>query len=562
MSKHPNINKYKNKKWEQALTCTLGDGLGLNQFFSSSRLYVKSSQVINTEIHLHLMSLDSFGVCPYCGQISCQVHSTYVRTLSDLPILSQKVILLFKARKFFCKNDECSKKTFAEQPGEEICRYQRRTQRCESVIGNLCSRMSASSASLSLQAMEIPVSRSTVLRVIYRMPIPYLGVITELGVDDWAFRKGVTYGTILVNMQTGDVIDLLGDRETASFECWINKHPQITLVSRDRSTDYSSAIANTGRKIIEIADRFHLVKNMTDCITKVISQNYVEYRKSLFVQEVALINQVQESADDPSIISIKLDTRTNMFNEVKELQAKGFKINAIARKLHIARQTARKYMIYNELPPRRSKARNEYYKFDQYVEHEYINGKSLSQIYREIKSEGFMGSFSPFHYHYNYLSKQKLKKPKQIKSKPVDNREPLVPIKTISITAFKSIKGYKLNNNAKKLIDTLMGFSWFENIYNAAKAFYEIIMGDDSRKLAEWINEYKHTTINKLATFIKGIILDQEAVKNAIEYTQSNGIVEGLVNKLKTIKRMMYGRAGLELLKRKMVLTNKSIQLK
>lgn len=227
------------------------------------------------------------------------------------------------------------------------------------------------------------------------MPIPFLGVITEVGVDDWAFRKGVTYGTILVNMQTGDVIDLLGDRETACFECWINKHPQITLVSRDRSTDYSSAIANTEREIIEIADRFHLVKNMTDCITKVISENYVEYRKSLFVQEVAIINQVQESPDDPPIISIKPDTRTNIFNEVKELQAKGFNINTIARKLHIARQTVRKYMVYNELPPRRSKARNEYYKFDQYVVHEYINGKSLSQIYREIKSEGFMGSISP-----------------------------------------------------------------------------------------------------------------------------------------------------------------------
>lgn len=107
-----------------------------------------------------------------------------------------------------------------------------------------------------------------------------------------------------------------------------------------------------------------------------------------------------------------------------------------------------------------------------------------------------------------------------------------------------------------------MSFSWFENIYNAAKEFYEIIMGDDSGKLTGWINEYKNTTIKKLETFIKGIILDEKAVKNAIDYTQSNGIVEGLVNKLKTIKRTMYGRAGLELLKRKMVLTNKSFQLK
>lgn len=562
MSKHPNINKYKNKKWEQVFTCPLGDQLGLNQFFNSSHVHVNFSQVINTAIHMHLSSFDSFGVCPYCGHISYQVHSTYVRTLADLPILGQRVILLFEARKFFCKNDECSKKTFAEQPGDEICRYQRRTQRCERVIGNLCAKMSASSASLLLQVMEIPVSRSTVLRTIYRIPIPYFGVVTQLGVDDWAFRKGVTYGTILVNMETGDVIDLLADRETASFECWINKHPQITLVSRDRSTDYSSAIANTGREIIEIADRFHLVKNMTDCITKVISEHYVEYRKSLSIQEIAINTQPQIAPEEPTLTDMKIDTRTNMFNEVKELQAKGFKINAIAKKLHIARQTVRKYMLFQELPVRRSKVRNEYYKFDQYVENEYIKGKSLSQIYREIKSKGFTGSISPFHYHYSYLSKQRIKKPKAVKNRPVDNREPLVPIKTISITTFKSIKGYRLNEDAKKLIDTLMTFSWFKSIYNAAKAFYEIIMGGDSSKLTDWIKEYRNTTINKLGTFIKGIILDQKAVKNAIDYTLSNGIVEGLVNKLKTIKRMMYGRAGLELLKRKMVLTNKSIQLK
>ncbi len=220
MSKHTNIRKYKNKKWQQAFTCTLSDRLGLNHFFNSSRLHIKFSYVTNTE-YLHLKSLDSFGICPYCGQISYQVTSTYIRTLTNLPILSRKVIHLFEALKFFCKNDECSKKTFAEQPREEICRYQRRTHRCESVIGNSCTKMSASSTSLLLQAMEIPVSRSTAPRTIYRIPIPYCGVVTEGGVDDWAFRKGVNYGTILVNMQTGSVIDLLENRETVSFECGI-----------------------------------------------------------------------------------------------------------------------------------------------------------------------------------------------------------------------------------------------------------------------------------------------------------------------------------------------------
>lgn len=102
-----------------------------------------------------------------------------------------------------------------------------------------------------------------------------------------------------------------------------------------------------------------------------------------------------------------------------------------------------------------------------------------------------------------------------------------------------------------------MGIKWFEYLYNAAESFYEIIMGNRVDALTQWIEEAENTTISKIKTFVTGIILDQKAVENAIVYPISNGIVEGFVNKLKTIKRMMYGRAGLELLKRKMILSNR-----
>lgn len=430
MSKQPSNNKDSDKKSEQC------DSLQLNQFFNYSDLLVESTEVIDSDIYLYLKSFNSFGICPYCSQINHQVHSTYVRTLVDLPVFGRKVVLRFNARKFFCKNDSCSKRTFAEQPGE-ICRYRRRTKRCEELISTLSINMSSPTASHSLRFMQIPISSSTVLRTIYHIEMPQLADVAELGVDDWAFRKGVTYGSILVDLQTKNVIDLLGDR-----------------------------------------------------------------------------------------------------------------------------QTARKYIAYDNLPPRKSHVRNDYYKYDRYVEQEYTNGKSFRQIHKEIKSKGFKGSFSPFHYHYKYLSDEKMEnKSGKIKTKPVDNREPLIPIKVISIITFKSIKGYSLNNQAIKLIDTLMTFDWFQEIYNAAKSFYQIIMGTDSNKLTGWISQYQNTTIAKLKTFIKGIVLDRKAVQNAITYNTSNGIVEGFVNKLKTIKRIMYGRASLDLLKRKMILTNKSIQL-
>ena len=575
MPKYPIVDKCSDKKTESQYKkekTTADDKLHLNQFFKSSELYVVSSDTTDDKIQISLRASNAYGICPYCGSTSHQVHSTYIRKLTDLPILGNKVSVLLGVRKFFCKNKICSKKTFAEQPGDQIYRYRRRTKRCETTIGELGIKMSAVNTSMVLKSMNIPLSSSTVLRAIYRIDLPEMGEITELGVDDWAFRKGLVYGSILVDMKKGNVIDLLADRETERFESWIREHTEVTLVSRDRSTNYSSAISNTGRDITEVADRFHLIKNLSDCITKVISENYTEVRNALCPQEIPFIKEM-EPADIPTekptderiTISTKTrkeDSRLKMFNEVKELQTKGFKIAAIAKRLHITRQTVRKYKAYEQLPDRRSCTRNEYYKFDIYVEDEYAKGKYLSHIHKDIQNMGFKGSLTPFHDHYRYLCQNKAKSSGcKSRIKPIDNRTPLIPVKAISATIFKTIRGCKFNQESTILIDKLMGIEWFETLYNGTKSFYEIIMGDKKEVLKLWIEEYKHTTIAKLKTFITGIILDMKAVENAIVYPISNGVVEGLVNKLKTIKRMMYGRAGLELLKRKMVLSNRKIQL-
>jgi len=419
--------------------------------------------------------------------------------------------------------------------------------------------------------MGIPLCNTTVLRDIHRIRIPENKEITNIGIDDWAFRKGINYGSIIVNLGTGHVIDLLGDRERDSFSKWLECHQQVSLVSRDRSTEYSTAIALSGKRIIEVADRFHLIKNMSDCVTKTISENYSDYRNAvrsgneITPEEKCIQPDIQEicndklSGDKKQEVNNNTDSRTIMFNEVKELQDKGFSIGAIAKKLKIARQTVRKYRNYTSLPPRKSSPRNEYFKFDSYVESEYSNGKSLVNIFHEIKNLGFKGSKTPFHDHYRYLSKgrkgRRTDRPKSIKKiKPQDNREPLIPVKTISSIVDKGIRMKELDEKEDILIQTLISIPWFKEIYNAATSFYKIFKEPNGGQLAEWINEYRDTELAKLKTFITGIILDMKAVENGIKYPFSNGIVEGFVNKLKTIKRMMYGKAKLMLLKRKLVL--------
>lgn len=520
----------------------------LSALYSPSDLSVEQVEFEDMRTyHVYARCNLPHGVCPYCGCVSHRVHSRYHRTITDLSILGHPVIITFAARKFFCSNPDCRRKTFAEQPGDEVFRYRRRTRRCEMAVTQHGLRCSSESARKLLSAIGVCLSGDTVLRDIHRMSVPERPEVKEIGVDDWAFRKGVTYGSIIVSLETESVIDLLGDRDVSSFKTWLDGHSQVAIVSRDRSTDYTAAIAATGRNITEVADRFHLNMNMSACVTKVIGSHYDEYRSTVRPAEV------QEAP--------KVDSRQVMFNEVKELQAEGLNIAQIAHRLDIARQTVRKYMSWDTLSKRASKERLPYYLYDTYVEEEYRHGKDLHKIFLEIKEKGFPGSLTPFYDHYSYLSDghhgyRSRKEVEKMKNTPRSDREPLLPIRQIAQIVDKSIRKKKMVKDEVTLVEKMMSFGWFRDIYNAASSFYATIMGDDINDLDTWLENYGKSPIQELRSFAYGIRMDLKAVRNAIALEISNGIVEGFVNKLKEVKRVMYGRASLNLLKRKMVFSD------
>lgn len=536
--------------------------LNLSFLFKSAELTVESVCIESSEIHIYLKSSNPSAVCPYCQRESNKVHSRYVRQILDLPILGKRCILHVEVRKFFCKNSDCSHTTFSEQPGNELFRYRRRTRRCELHVLRTGITCSSNKASNLLSFSGIPVCNTTVLRDIHRTTLPSHKHVRRIGVDDWAFRKGVDYGSIIIDQDTGHVIDLLGDREHDSFKSWMDEHSDVCLVSRDRSTEYSAAIASTGRKVCEVADLFHLVKNMSECITKVISDNYDSYRE--------LVKEKTRPAIEPSTTQPgstvepqkKEDSRMAMFKEVKRLQALGKTPAWIARNMKIAHQTATKYCAMDILPERKPKCRNEYYKYDAYVECEYAKGNDLTVIFKEIRSMGFKGSKTPFYDHYHYLSdghhgyrskKQKEEMAKNARTTVKAN--PVLPIKMLSIIVDREIrnKGYG-NEQYEDTISKLFSLTWFHELFVAAKTYYAIMNGKDEKCLSMWVNKYSHSTVKQIRTLALGLSIDIKAVSKAITTDIRNGITEGFVNKLKEVKRTMYGRAKLELLKRKMML--------
>lgn len=489
------------------------------------------------------------------------MHSRYHRDVHDLSILGKEVFLTLEVRMFFCKNSDCTKKTFAEQPGNEIFRYRRRTRRCETAVIRQGLSVSSGMANKLLSFSGIVLSRSTILRDLHRLCPPAYKDVEEIGIDDWAWCKGLSYGTIIIDLRNKRPIDILGNREESSFRSWIENHNQVRLISRDRSTEYSSAIRSIDRPIIEVADKFHLIKNMSDRFAKLIGEHYPDYRNAIRdsqnVKEEVIYNELEDVKS--SLGPKREDSRMIKFIEVKRLQLKGFRPSAIADKLGIARQTATKYCKMEMLPEYNRKHRNSYHLYSQYVEEEAATGKSLDDIYHEICQMGFRGSRSPFYEYFKYLSDgHKGYRPKGYKpiAKKVETISQLAPIKLISSMVTRSIFSKKRNPKEEQLIELLSRFTWFNQMYEACTEFYELITGNDPDALIRWMRKYWKTKVNTLKTFITGIKMDFKAVKNTIKYNVTNGITEGFVNKLKVVKRVMYGRAGLELLKKKMIMEN------
>ena len=211
------------------------------------------------------------------------------------------------------------------------------------------------------------------------------------------------------------------------------------------------------------------------------------------------------------------------------------------------------------LPARNSKLRNQYYRYDMYVEQECAKGRPMCSVFEEIKSQGFSGSLTPFYDHNKYLSDgHRGYRPKGWKpvteNPPKDNRSELVPVKALTTMVDKAIRQKDMTEEEIDTMRILNTLGWFREMYDATEKFHAVITGSDTAELIRWMKRFWKTSIATLKTFIIGIMKDFKAVRNTIRLNVTNGITEGYVNKLKAVKRLMYGRAGVELLKNKLVL--------
>jgi transposase len=222
------------------------------------------------------------AACPDCGMVSGSRHSSYLRTIQDLPSQGTPVTIRARATRWRCRNAACGRRVFAERLPHLAARYGRRTTRLDEIVRLFGHSAGGRSSERLMSRLGMSVSDTTILRSIKEAARPKAGhvPVRVVGIDEWAWRKGLNYGTIIVDLEQRQVVGLLGDRSSSTSAAWFMEHPELEIINRDRAGLYADAARQGAPQARQIADRFHIVKNFRETIERQLGRYEAPIRKT------------------------------------------------------------------------------------------------------------------------------------------------------------------------------------------------------------------------------------------------------------------------------------------
>lgn len=513
------------------------------------------------------------GRCPLCKRRSTRVHSRYSRTLADLPISGCPVRLRVCVRRFFCRRRRCRRKVFVERLGELALVYARRTQRLSVSQQEIGLALGGNAGARLSRKLGQSTSASTLLRLVRRLPAvppapdnsptsePAPDLVRVLGVDDWAFRKGCRYGTILVDLQRHRVVDLLPDRTAESLAEWLTAHPGVQIVSRDRAQAYAQGARDGAPDARQVADRWHLLHNLTETVEQVLTRQRSHLKRTL-AQEVATDRHPTSSRPASSLScsdAARLNRRAQRrarYEQVLALRAEGQTVAAAAHIVGISQRTINRFLAAEAYPERRRRHRSpsSLDPYLPYLQQRWQAGcQKGAQLWREIVAQGYTG---PQVSMYPILSRLCNDLPLLPTDPPVAAQASVQAYYSVRKAAWLLVRQpADLETTEKQDLAEMLGACPdIAQAYTLAQAFTRMVRQRQVQALDGWLEAAVGSGLGEFKRFAAGLSEDKAAVQAALSLPWSNGQTEGQVNRLKLIKRQMYGRAGLPLLRQRMLL--------
>ena len=375
-------------------------------------------------------------------------------------------------------------------------------------------------------------------------------------IDDFAFRKRQTYGTVMVDIDTHCVVDLIASREVEDVAEWLRSYPNIQIVSRDGSVSYKSAIEQAGMDIQQVSDRFHLLKGLTDAAKKFISRllagNFMLPTEASHYDGKPTGDYWDKPIKEDSPTAehnANVEKKMKVVEQVRELRKQGFNKGEIAGRVGIHRTTVAKYLkedfnpcslYYNTTTPSKIKP------YAKDIKDMLSEGKTFRQISAAIREKGYGGSDSTI----RMFATRERKIMKETAGQGVSGEK--IERKWLISLLYRPID--EVSSISAEQLDRIIGeYPIIGRVYDAVSSFKQTLFGKKESELDKWLEETDALEINELCSFANGIKRDIAAVKNAISFDYNNGLAEGSVNKLKVVKRIMYGRNSFELLKGKLL---------
>jgi transposase len=476
--------------------------------------------------------------CQACGRASARVHSRYWRTFKDLPWQGRAVTWRVQVRRFRCGH--CPGRIFAEPvPGLGV-RKARRSDRLAEAQTDIGMVLGGEPGARLSRRLAMPVSGDTVLRLIRRRRIVPSPPPRVVGIDDWAWRRGRSYGTIVCDLERRRVIDLLPGRSATPVRDWLADHPSVTVVSRDRSGPYAEATRTGAPTAMQVADRWHLLVNASEALRGIVERHQSEIRAVAHraVHDPAGSPDLAETVPTPRVNS----PRRDRCEAALCLHREGLPTRGIARRIGASRNAVRRWVRAGRfMSYRRAPGSSRLDRHLPFVEARWQEGQhSATVLHRELHAQGFTGGYDIVR---RWASRRRT---------GAQARSPAARIpSTRRITRWLTGDPAALSREDRAFTEALCSAA--PKLRQAAediRTFADLLRQNDPTGLTPWLEAAAETD---LGGFVAGLRQDEAAVRAAIVEPWSNGPVEGQVNRLKLIKRSMYGRASFDLLRQRVL---------